>query len=59
MAALTIAMLVSPNTRTKGGVNHVLIFFINAFNLRYGTKHEGQAFMEKGINMTVSTILFK
>ena len=31
MAASTIAMLVSPKTRTKGGGHHVLLFLIYAF----------------------------
>ena len=57
MAALTIAMLASPKTRTKGGGNHVLLFLLFLPSpLRYGRKHEGHPCMEKGINMTVSII---
>ena len=56
MAASTIAMLASPKTRTKGGGNHVFLFLFMPSPLRYGRKHEGHPCMEKGINMTVSTI---
>ena len=31
MVASTIVILASPKTRTKGGGNHVLLFFIDAF----------------------------
>ena len=33
MAASTIAMLVSPDTMTKGGGPYVLLFFIYAFTM--------------------------
>ena len=52
MVASTIAMLASPKTKTKGGGNHVLLFLIDAFPLRYGHKREGHPCMEKGINLT-------
>ena len=55
MVASTIAMLVSPKTKTKGGGHHVLLFLIYAFPSRYGRKREGHPCMEKGMNMTVST----
>ena len=56
MAALTITMLVSPKTRTKGGGHHVLLFLFMPSPSRYGCKRKGHPCMEKGINMTVSTI---
>ena len=56
MAALTIAMLASPKTRTKGGGNHVLLFLFLPSPSRYGRKHEGHPCMEKGINTTVLKI---
>ena len=56
MAASTIAMLASPKTRTKGGGNHVLLFLFIPTPSRYGYKREGHPCMDKGINMTVSTI---
>ena len=59
MATSTIAMMVSPITRTKGGGHHVLLFSFYAFPSRKGPKREGHSCMEKGINMTVSTIQFK
>ena len=55
MAASTIAMLASSETRTKGGGNHVLLFSFMPSPLRYGRKREGHLSMEQGINITVST----
>ena len=49
-------MLASPKPRTKGGGNHVLLFLFIPSSSRYGCKHEGHPCMEKGINVTVSTI---
>ena len=58
MAASTIAMLVSPKTKTKGGGRSpcVAFFLFMPSPSRYGRKCEGHPCMEKGINMIVSTI---
>ena len=56
MAALTIAMMVSPKARTKGSGHHVLLLLFMPSPSRYGRKREGHPCTEKGINMTVSTI---
>ena len=55
MVASTIAMLVSHDTTTKGGGLPWFTFFVPSPS-RYGRKHEGHPYIEKGINMTVSTI---
>ena len=43
------AMLVSPDTMTKGGGQHVFRFLICAFALSYDSKGVGHPFKVKGI----------
>ena len=54
MDASTIAMVVAKLGLKE--VHHVLLFLFMPSPSRYGPKREGHPCMEKGINMTVSTI---
>ena len=50
MAHQIDAMLVSPDTMTKGGGQHVcLVFLFVPFSLGYDSKSEGHPFKVKGI----------
>ena len=54
MAPQIDAMLVSPNTMTKGGGQHVFRFLICAFVSEYDPKREGHPFKVKGITEILS-----
>ena len=53
MAPQIDAILVSPDTMTKGGVPHVFSFFV-PLSLSYDPKSEGHPFKVKGINEILS-----
>ena len=59
MVVLTIAMLVSHDTTTKGGgvVFNDLLFLFMPSPSRYGCKREGHPCIEKGINMTFNNLI--
>ena len=49
MAPQIEAMLVSPDTKTRGGGQHVFSFLFVPLSLSYGPKREGPPFKMKGI----------
>ena len=54
MASQIDAMLVSPDTMTKGGGQRVFSFLFVPLSLSYDPKHEGYPFKVKGITEILS-----